>query len=400
MTPPNQPSTFDFQLATTYMALTDIQQLTKLTKESKNILIAFGPDHHGDSVASALALKQFLEHQQKQVDISADGFVAPKNLNFLPGLASIHEGLSQAQKFTIKVDISKAAVDTISYDVKDGWLSIYLTPKTGTLTKNELRTAQSSFKYDLIITLNAPDLESLGKLFVNNTDLFYRTPVVNIDYHGTNEYYGQLNVVDITATSAAEIVFQIIKQLDEAAITKTLATTLLTGMIISTKSFKGPNVTPHALNMASQLIKMGADREAVIHNLYRTRSIPTLKLWGQALSHLKHDPEYGLVWTTITRDDFIRAEATPEDLKGVADELITNSPEAKITVVLYEADQQPTKPVIHGFTAPENQHSSIDLMKSYNPRGDKKQARFTIEGKTLKEAEEKIVEEIKKVTKK
>jgi phosphoesterase RecJ-like protein len=349
-----------------------------------------------------LALKQFLEKLQKQVDITAEGFTSSnsKQLNFLPGLQSIHDRLTEAQKFTIKVDISKAAVDTISYDVKDNWLSIYLTPKSGTLTKNELRTAQSSFKYDLVITLNAPDLESLGKLFVNNTDLFYRTPVINIDYHATNEYYGQLNVVDITATSVSEILFQVFRQLDEAAINKQIATTLLAGMIISNKSFKGPNVTPHALNIASQLIKMGADREAVIHNLYRTRSIPTLKLWGQALSHLKHDPESGIVWTTITRDDFIRAEATAEDLKGVADELITNSPEAKITVVLYESPQTSENQPVHGFIVTENQHSAIDLVKSYSPKGDKKQARFVGEGKSLKEVEEKIIEEIKKTVKK
>jgi nanoRNase/pAp phosphatase (c-di-AMP/oligoRNAs hydrolase) len=171
-------------------------------------------------------------------------------------------------------------------------------------------------------------------------------------------------------------------------------------MIISNKSFKGPNVTPHALNIASQLIKMGADREAVIHNLYRTRSIPTLKLWGQALSHLKHDPESGIVWTTITRDDFIRAEATAEDLKGVADELITNSPEAKITVVLYESPQTSENQPVHGFIVTENQHSAIDLVKSYSPKGDKKQARFVGEGKSLKEVEEKIIEEIKKTVKK
>jgi nanoRNase/pAp phosphatase (c-di-AMP/oligoRNAs hydrolase) len=98
------------------MALTDIQQLTKLTKESKHVLIVFGPDHHGDSVAGALALKQFLEKLQKQVDITAEGFTSSnsKQLNFLPGLQSIHDRLTEAQKFTIKVDISKAAVDTIS----------------------------------------------------------------------------------------------------------------------------------------------------------------------------------------------------------------------------------------------------------------------------------------------
>ena len=50
-------------------------------------------------------------------------------------------------------------------------------------SKNELRTAQSGLKYDLIITVNAQDLESLGNVFFNNTDLFYKVPIINFDSH-------------------------------------------------------------------------------------------------------------------------------------------------------------------------------------------------------------------------
>jgi phosphoesterase RecJ-like protein len=375
------------------VALTDIQQLTKLIKDSKHILLVFNSQDQEDALASSLALKGFLLKQQKQVDIACDGFILPKQLQFLPGTEHITAELAHLQKFTIKVDVSKTPLDSISYDVKDNWLSIYLTPKTGFITKNELRTAQSTFKYDLIITLNTPDLETLGKIFLNNSDLFYRTPIINIDFHSANEYFGQVNVVDSTATSAAEIIYQIFKQLDETLIDKTIATALLTGMIVATRSFKSSQVTPLSLTLASQLIKQGADRELIIQHLYRTRSITTLKLWGQALTHLKNDSALGLVWTTLTREDFSRSGAQNEDLRGIVDELIMNSPEAKIALLLYELDTP--IPTVEGIATSEKQFSSLDILKSLNPKGNKRQAHIRIENKPLAEAEQFVIKTIK-----
>jgi len=377
------------------VALTDIQQLTKFIKDSKHILIVFNPYDTGDALTSALTLKNFLEKQTKQVDIVVNNFIVPKNLQFIEGVNDIKPTLSYLQKFTIKVDVSKAKIETISYDIKDNWLSIYLTPNQGVITKNELRTAQSTFKYDLIISLNTSDLENLGGVFLNNTDLFYRTPIINIDYQAANEHYGQLNIVDVTSTSCAEIVYQLLKQLQDNSIDKKTATTLLTGMIIATHTFKSPRVTPFTLALASQLIKLGGDRELIIQQLYRTRSLSTLKLWGQALTHLKQDNVSGLVWTIITREDFIHSETHPEDLKGIIDELIANSPEAKIILLLYESDNIEDSSSIYGLVHTEQQYSATKLVKKYNPKGDKHHVSFKIEQKLLKEAEEEIIKTIK-----
>src|SRR3989338_5216265 len=158
------------------MALTDFEQLQKVLKTSKYILVLFNSQDNGDGLASAVALKTFLEGLHKQVEIVSNNFISPKQFKFLPGADTVKPELAHLQKFIIKVDVSKTSIETISYDIKDSWLSIYLTPKQGIIGKQELRTAQSTFKYDLIVTLNTPDLESLGTTFFNNTDLFYKTP--------------------------------------------------------------------------------------------------------------------------------------------------------------------------------------------------------------------------------
>ncbi len=260
------------------------------------------------------------------------------------------------------------------------------------ITKNELRTAQSTYKYDLIITLSAQDLESLGDIFLNNTDLFYRVPVVNIDHRPSNEHFGQINLVDISATSSSEIIFKTLEQLNAAHIDEEIATALLTGMISQTRSFKTPNVNPDTLNLAGRLMNLGADREKIIRHLYYTKSLSTLKLWGQALSNLQNDRETGLAWTTVTREDFARSGASEDDLRELIHDLISNSPEIKMILIVFENSNDKK---INCLLATEKHFDAMELAKSFSPSGDKKIAVFSISDKNLKEAEETAVAEIR-----
>jgi len=386
----HQTLAFKMERETKTNMLSETEQLKKLFAEKKYILIVFRPDADGDAMGAGLALKNFLDKQKKHVEIASSGFVVPKNLHFLAKPSDIKPELTNLQKFIIKVDVAKAPIETLSYDVKDNWLSIYLTPKHGVITKNELRTAQTTFKYDLIVVLDTPDLESLGNIYFNNTDLFYRLPVVNIDHHANNEHFGQINIVDITATSTAEIIFKNLEEIGAGYLDGDIATALLTGMIVKTKSFKTANVNPLTLNLASQLINLGAQRDKIIQNLYRTKTIATLKLWGQALTHIQSDKHLGLVWTALTREDFARSGASEEDLKGIIEELLMNSPEAKMVLVLYEKEKE-----VMAILTAEKGSDAKSVLAQFSPSGDKKQASCVIAGKTLKEVEEEIIKEIK-----
>ena len=368
------------------MALNDFEQLLKLTENSKHILLIFGSKDNGDAASAALALKGMFEKQHRQADIACSDFAAPKQLRFLPGIEAVKSSLTNLQKFIIKVDVSRTPLESLSYDVKNSTLNIYLTPKAGLITKNELRTAQSTLKYDLIITLNSPDLGSLGAIFENNTDLFYRTPIVAIDHLANNERYGQVNIIDLSAASTSEVVYKIMKNAGENYFDENSATLLLAGMTVATGGFKHPNLPPATLSIASSLMARGADRELIVRNLYRTRSISTLKLWGEALTHLQTNPRVGLVWTTLTRDNFSRSGGKPEDLSGIIEELISNSPEAKIILVLYEIENGEKK--VGGLLAAEKNHDALQLSAPFHPEGSRHLAKFEIKNKTLAEAEE------------
>lgn len=371
--------------------LNTYEQFKKLIDNSKSVLVIFANKNNEDCAAGALALKKYIKKMNKFAEVVAEDFQAPRQLGFLSELEKIKPAITNLQKMIIKVDISRTKLETISYDVKDSTLSIFLTPKEGFITKNDLRTAQSTYKYDLIITVGVADLESLGAVFFNNTDLFYRTPIVNFDYHAGNENFGQLNFNEVTATSNCELIFTTLTKINEPLIDKDIATALLTGMISQTKSFKTQNVTPHTLNLASKLMNIGADRELIVQNLYRTKTIAVLKLWGKALTNLQNDINAGLFWTTIAAEDFIKTSAQEEELKDIINELIGNSPEAKAVLLLYETKNKS----IQGILNAEKEFDAMNLLNKFSPVGNRKQAIFKITNKNLKQVEEEVINELK-----
>jgi nanoRNase/pAp phosphatase (c-di-AMP/oligoRNAs hydrolase) len=376
--------------------LNDIEQIQQLLHESKHILITFRKDGTGDAIASAIALSLFLQKQNKHVDIVVDEFILPKKFSFLPHGNEIKPQFPHLQKFIISLDLKNSGVQELSYDVNGDKLQIYITPKTGSITRDQVHTAQSDFRYDLIITLDTPDLHSLGNLTEMNTALFYALPIINIDYKANNERYGQINHVVLTTTSTSEAVAEIIRKISETDIDKTIATALLTGMIANTNSFKTKDIKPHTLSLASYLIGLGADREIIISELYRTKSLSALKLWGQALTHLEFESNIGLATTTITREDFNRTGATEHELYDIIDELIANSPEAKLIAIIHEHRTDITENQIHIIVHSNNHHDLLDILKEFHPEGNIHRVSLKITGKTLAEAEQIIKAELQK----
>lgn len=376
------------------MSLNEFEQINSVFQKSKHILVVFPSNDNGEAVGSALALKMFLEKQNKQIDIVSDNFVVPKNLKFLNKSDQILPALNHLQKFIIKVDVSKAEIDTISYDVRDNNLSIYLTPRSGTITKNDLRTAQSTYKYDLIITLNAHDKESLGDIFLNNTDLFFRTPIINIDNNPGNEHYGQINFVKLTVAGSNEIVYQILKNIDNQSISPDIATALLTSLIISTQSFKAQNVNPNTLSYASKLMDHGGKREEIIYQLYQTKSLSSLKIWGSALSKIKNYYDLKLITTSINKNDFAQTGAEEDDVWGLGEELITSTPEAESILIIHESTKE--NDVIKCIFITEK-GDAREKLSPFNPIGNKRMVAIKINNQKIEEVEKMIIDRLKNI---
>ncbi len=335
-----------------------LHQAADLLKKSQSILLCLPQVLTTDALASGVALHLSLSQQGKQVILAAASNDVPSSHAFLPKAGGITTDLGSLAKFVISVDTRQAPISELSYDTVDGKLNILLTPKAGTYAAKDVTTSSTPVNFDCAVTLDCQDLEHLGLLFEKNAEFFYATPIINIDHSPSNEHFGQVNVVDLVATSVAEIVADLLKRMDSKAFSNDVATALLAGIIAKTKSFQNPSVTPKALTMASELIAAGARRDDIVKHLFQMKSLAILKLWGRALARLRSTDDGGLVWAVLNRADFERAGATPEALPGVLDELMANTPNALVMAVVYEA---PTG----GITVLVQTNRSVNGLKIY-----------------------------------
>lgn len=347
-------------------------QILEMIKQSASVLICIPEHPTTDAIASSVALLSSIEKLGKRGKIVSSGYQVPPNHTFLPKSNEIFDDLSAMRKFIVSLDLSNKSVEELTYNIDGEKLNIYISPKDGFFTKNDVRTSDGDYAFDLIIVIDAADLESLGRIYEMNADFFYHTPVVNIDQSPANDHFGQVNLVNVTATSTSEIIFELIKDWGEQVMDEYIATSLLSGMISKTKSFQSGSVTPRSLSIASHLISQGARREEIVKHLYQSKKISTLKLWGRVLSTLQVDEERKIVWSQLYLKDFEEVGASEHDLPDVIDELIINTPDAKNVFIVYNIHPNEVKAVVS--TAPYI--NAIELFREFNPVGTEHFVRF------------------------
>lgn len=378
------------------MPLAPFQQFHEALKRAKYPVIVLSTNPTIDDFTSAFSVAALCKSLGSPCSIVSEGGQAPDALKFLSIFQKTIGDLGNINALTIRVALDKAKVDGLTYAVNGNDLVINITPKSGTWQPSDVRVASDDYRYDLIIAVGAPDWASLGTLFSTYADFFIKTPTVVIDHGPANEHFGTINIVDLTATSVSEVCFDLFTNIDGTIIDGTIATALLAGMMSKTKSFRAQNVRPKTLEVAQKLMEKKADREKIVEHLYRTRSVETLRLWGRALARLKADESIGLIWTLITKQDFVIAGANADALRDIADELLLTSPAAKIALILFETHTG----TIAGQLFAQRPQNALLLGAPFHAAGTPEAATLSFPQTDIVSAEQAAVEHIRNAMKK
>ena len=358
--------------------LTPEQQIFNQIEKSENILIVFNADWNGDALASSLALFLFLKKINKKVEIAAhldknetSRQQSAEAWRFLTAYADIQTSLKNLRKFIVSLDISQAPVSQIKYTMDEQKLNFIISPEKGWFSSADISTSSSGFKYDLIFCIDTPDLESLAAIYDNNIEFFYKTTIINIDHQAGNEEYGQINYLDLNVVSTAEIIYHLLKTQEETKIDEDIATCLLAGIISKTKNYKSANLTPRTLLTSSKLIGLGARREEIINQLYRSRPLSVLKLWGKILNSLQAESDKRLIWCLLNGEDAETLSQEQINLTEIAEEIITSVPEVKIIIIAHTIKDQPSLKI---YAYATKGFSAVDFLKPWQGTGNHKTA--------------------------
>ncbi len=157
---------------------------------------------------------------------------------------------------------------------------------------------ETAVPYDLLIAVDCGDELRMGNAFANLPEP--RPFIINIDHHITNTNFGDINLIDGKATSAAEILYRLFRELDYA-FTDELALSLLTGLVTDTLGFRTNNVNAQTMKIAGELMDMGADLGTIMTKTMTVKPLSTLRLWQLGLNKMKM--EDGLIWSSISNEE-------------------------------------------------------------------------------------------------
>lgn len=375
------------------MEISPKQQIAELIKSSKNILLCSHVNPDGDSLGSMLALYISLTKLGKSVTAVVSDTV-PETFEYLPQIRSIGKNFTGLKDFIISVDLTNSEIDKLGYkkNEAENKLNIVLTPRSGSLSPEDVLFSYGKNKFDLIFVLDSPDFDRLGNIYDENTELFYETPIINIDHHPANDHFGKINWVEITATSTCEILVSLVESLsrEKQLLDADVATCLLTGITTDTASFQNTNTTPKSLTIAAQMVAAGARQQEIIQKIYKTKQLTTLKLWGIILSRVVQEPEK-FVYSYIGEDDFSAVGANSDEVRGVIDELLKTVPGIDFALLLVEKNG-----LVHGsLRATKKTVNVAEVAKLFDGGGHEQASAFQIKDVTLAGVQDEIIKKIR-----
>ncbi len=320
------------------MSLSIAEQAKNLIEKSEKILLVAHAKMDGDTLSATIAMHLLLKSLGKDTVVACADPV-PEEYSFLPETDVMKREISAGKDFVISLDCSKTRAQKLRWKIEGEHLKIFITPGDGQFEKKDVSFFEHS-DFDLIISLDAADKKQLGSIFEDNTALFSRTPLIVFDHHASNPGFGTVNIIDTQAASTTEVVYHFLETLFgekwEKRINPDIATLLLTGIITDTGSFQNPNTTPRSLEAAADLVELGARQQEIIRNIYKTKNLQTLKLWGRVLSKINTDPVHRMLWSTVSANDLIDTGGIIEDTGGIIDELLATAPGMEMVLLLKE----------------------------------------------------------------
>ncbi|MFQ5844762.1 MAG: bifunctional oligoribonuclease/PAP phosphatase NrnA [Planctomycetota bacterium] len=168
---------------------------------------------------------------------------------------------------------------------------------------------------DLIVALDAGSAERLGGVPARRPG---GARILNIDHHVSNTSYGDWNWIDPEAAATGELCFLLLRALD-APIDAAAAQALLVSLMTDTGRFCYSSTRPRTLEIAADLLRLGADPDRLSRHVYRSVPRNVLALRTKALERIGYHVDGALAVLAIPHDFGSDLGAEEEDLRELVD---------------------------------------------------------------------------------
>jgi bifunctional oligoribonuclease and PAP phosphatase NrnA len=152
---------------------------------------------------------------------------------------------------------------------------------------------------ELLVCFDTGSVDRLGSL-AGTFQRARRTVVV--DHHGSNDSFGDINLIDPAAPASAVLCRELLRRLG-LPLDAEIATNLYTALVTDTGRFQYQSTVPRTHELAAELLAAGVRQYDVSKAVFETNDIRYLRLLGEVLGRVTQVPEASLVWAAVTRAD-------------------------------------------------------------------------------------------------
>ena len=215
---------------------------------------------------------------------------------------------------------------------------------------------------------------------VENPEQFKKQIWINIDHHILKEKFTDIDIRNPDASATTEIIYEFLAQ-NKIQINSEMATALLAGILLDTRFLSNAATTDKCVKIAGELSALGADYRKILQYFHLNKNKDVLRLWGSALSRLKHNKEKDLVTTAIFRKDIAGNEFLLEEAISGLSGFLNAALKARIIMVLQEVQGG-----VRGSLRTNNDDVNVaQIAEEYGGGGHQKAAGFTCEGEIVEE---------------
>ncbi len=142
-------------------------------------------------------------------------------------------------------------------------------------------------KYDLLIFLDFTGVNRIGAISTDNPEYFNNNPIVIFDHHLGNGLNHGVVIKDVKSISTCEIVFEQTYKRRPELYDKEIATYLYLGITSDSGNFLFGEDHIRTFGNALKLLKLGADKDFVVDNLIRRKSLNSIKFLQLLLNRIQ-----------------------------------------------------------------------------------------------------------------
>ena len=167
---------------------------------------------------------------------------------------------------------------------------------------------EDKIDFDLVIVLDCGNLDRIAgpKDYLKKCSF-----LINIDHHLTNNFFGDLNLVDTNCSSTGELVYQVIKN-SNLTINMDIAEHIYTAIQKDTGNFRYDNLTHKSLKIAAEMLELGVN-PWIISQKIDTFGPSRLKLLEAVLGTLEFHHKGQICILTLSLEMIDKALAKEND---------------------------------------------------------------------------------------